>query len=507
MATEDNRRIAKNTIILYIRKIIGIFIAFYSSRVLLQALGVNDFGLYGLIGSIVALFSSLRGLFSSSIQRFINIAIGKNDDHAVNEIFSAGVKIHIYISIIFFIIVETSGIFIIPKLNIAQELIGTSQWVLQFSILSTITTIMTIPYDALIIAKERFDAYATFAIIESCLRLVIIFVLFATDSGRIIIYSALVFLVSVLVRFLNMVYCKKQFGDITKYQRTKNNKLIKEMTKFAGWQFFGSTGYAISTSGLNFILNIFGGTVANAARAITYQVMNMVQQFMNDVNISFQPQIMGKYAKAEYGSFQQLLFICTKATFAICSLISFPIIVFAPVILQLWLINVPAYTVIFVRLIMLYLIIRSFHTTFDILYKTYGDLKYYQVTEFITLLINIPLAWILLKFDYPLYSVFISMIIVELFNLLFIAIIAKCKLGFDIKSYLHKIVYRTILCIIVIIALGYIVYNVCYVEANIWMISLYLILYFMVILITILGLLFTKNENQQFVKLLKSKRQ
>lgn len=501
MPSADNKRIAKNTLLLYIRKIIGIVIAFYSSRLLLQALGIDDFGLYGLIGSIVALFSSLRGLFSSAIQRFINIAKGKAEVGMENMIFCLGVKIHIYISIIFFVIVEIAGIILIPKLNIAPDLIPTAQWVLQFSILASIVTIMTVPYDALIIANERFNAYALFAIIESILRLGIIFLLFFSDANRIIFYSALIFAVSLLVRIMNMVYCKRNFGEVAKYHNVTNKDLFTNMTQFAWWQFFGSTGYAISTSGLNFILNIFGGTIANAARAIAYQVMNVVMQFMNDVNISFQPRAMIKFAENDYLGFQKLLFLCTKTTFSICSLLVFPIIFFTPTILKIWLTDVPEYAVVFIRLIMVYTIIRSLHCTFDILFKTTNKLKEYQICEFIILTLEIPLGWILLKYGYPLYTVFVSVCVLEIINLCIITIIAKYRLSFDIKEYFRDIILRTLICLFIISIVGYIIHLNWFDSESIISLILCGTIYVGVSLAVILLVLFTKNEFYQFIRL------
>ncbi len=453
--SDNNKRIAKNTLYLYIRKIIGIIIAFYSSRLLLQALGINDFGLYGLVGSIVALFSSLRSLFSSAIQRFINIAKGRDDGETIKRIFCIGVKIHFYISILFFIVVEIAGLILIPQLNIAPELIGSAQWVLQFSILATIVTIMTVPYDALIIANEKFNIYATFAIVESCLKFGIIFLLYTTSTYRVVLYSALLFVVSLLVRFLNMYYCLRTFGEVARYHNVKDKQLFKEMTKFAGWQLFGNTGYAISSSGLNFILNIFGGTIANAARTIAYQVMGIVTQFMNDISVSFQPRAMIKYAEEDYNGFQQLLIICSKATFVICVILSFPIIVFTPAILTVWLNEVPEYSIIFVRLIMVYLIIRSFHGTFDIIFKTSGILKPYQICDFTIMILNLPVSWCLLSIGFGTSSVFITMTVLEFINLIIIMIISRRITGFNLKLYITDILIPAIFSLSAISIIGW----------------------------------------------------
>lgn len=440
----SKKRIAKNTFYLYIRKIISLVIALYTSRLILEILGVTEFGIYGLVGSIVALFSALRGLFSTSIQRFINIAKGNSSGEDVGRIFSIGVKIHVLISIVFFIIAEIGGGILIPYLNIPNNAYIVTQWVLLFSVLATITTILTVPYDALIIANERFKAYSIISIIEYTLRLGVIFLLVLSPISKVVFYSILVFIVSLIVRIINAIYCKKQFGDEAKYRNVKDRRLFKDMTIFAGWQFFGNLGYTLTNNGINFIINIFGGVIVNAARTIAYQVMNAVSQFVSDINVSFQPQAMMLYANQKKNEFEELLILNSKATFAICYILSFPLMLLTKPVLNIWLNEVPEYTVGFVQAILLYLIIRSLHGPVDLLFKCDGQLKYYQLTEFFIMALNLPLSWICLKTRLPYISVFLVMSIMELINLVIILAIAKKQTYFNIKPYLKKVIAPSI---------------------------------------------------------------
>ena len=251
------KRIGLNTVFLIARKIITIVIAFYSTRLLLNRLGEDDFGLYGLVGSIIVLFGALRGLFSSSIQRFLNAAKGKDDTNEINEIFSLGLKIHGWIALIFIVIVEVGGIFLLPTLNIPKGSENDAFWVFQFAIFTTATTILTVPYDAIIIANERFLTYSVISIIESLLKLSIIWTLCFFKYDRIVIYAALYFGITVVVRFINSAYCQYTFKSMVKYTKTSNPVLLRKMTSFAGWQFLGNTGYALANSGLNIIINVF----------------------------------------------------------------------------------------------------------------------------------------------------------------------------------------------------------------------------------------------------------
>lgn len=504
-ASTDNKRIAKNTIYLYLRKIISIFLAFYAARLLLKALGVEDYGLYGLIGSVLAIFSSLRSLFSSSIQRYISIAKGSGENRKVQIIFSMGVKIHLWISVIFFILAEIGGFLIIPHLNISSSNIVPAHWIWQFSVLTTIVTIMTVPYDALIIANERFDAYALFAVIESILRFAIVLLLFLDDGSRVVLYAVLMFFVSLLVRLLNWYYCKKHFGDEAKYCRKIDKTVLKEMSAFAGWQFFGNMGYALQNSGSNIVLNLFGGTIANAARSIAYQVMGSVAQFIGDINVSFQPRTMMEFSKGNIIKFYQLLFLSAKTTFLICGILAFPIIMFTPSILSVWLNEVPDNSIPFIRWIMIYIMIRSLHSMFDLFFKTCGRLKKYQTWEFFCLLSNVPLSWFSLKIGFPLWSVFCIMSIVELINLISIAVIASQQCDFEIKRYLKCIVVRVIFAVSLLYAsyvfinflspeiqssFQTIVYSVC--SASIA---------FVIITLTV----FSRNELAAIIQLIKNK--
>ncbi len=441
---QDNRKIAINTLFLYLRKAISLVISLYTSRIVLEMLGVTEFGIYGLVGSIVAIFSVLRGLFASSIQRYININKGSDSGADVGKIFSIGLKIHLWISVCFFVVVEIAGWLLIPHLNIPTGNFNVAQWVLLFSVLSAVITILTVPYDALIIANERFKAYAVISLIEYVLRLGIVFLLVFSPFSRVVFYSILVFFVSLIVRAINTIYCRIKFGDDAKYRNVRDRGLFVEMTKFAGWQFFGNLGYTVTNNGVNFIINILGGVAVNAARTIAYQVMQSVQQFISDINVSFQPQSMMLFANHQKDDFLGLLILNSKTTISIAVILSFPILMLTSPILHLWLGLVPDYTVSFVQCILLYLMIRSVHGPIDLLFKCDGKLKRYQLTECLIMSANLPLTWLGLKLGLPYYSAFIIMGTVELINTVAILFIAKKQLRFDIAYYSKNVIWPSV---------------------------------------------------------------
>lgn len=449
-ANGNNKRILRNTILLYLREILTLVITLYSSRVLFQQLGVEDFGLYGLIGSILMLFNSLRVLFSTSIQRFINVEKGRGNNRDVSKIFSLGVIIHAYLSVVFFIIVEIAGIISIPYLNIPETSVVSAHWVLQFSILSAVVTIMTVPYDALIIANEKFDALAVLSIVESLLKLCIIYLLVFIPVDKVIVYSALMFAVSLAVRFANAVYCSRRFKDEARFVRVKDKTYLKEMTVFAGWQFFGNMGFSLMSTGLNFVLNIFGGVAVNAARTIAYQVLNAVQKFTGSINMSFQPQSIMSYSCGDIGKFNTLIAFNSKASVAVTSVLGFVIAVLSPSILKLWLDDVPCYAVTFVQSIFLYAILRSSQPSVSLVFKASGQIKKYNIIEFVIQALNIPVSCFFLSIGAPFYCIFIIMAVLEIIELPIIIYLAKWQLGFDAGSYLRKVFIRILilLCIL-----------------------------------------------------------
>lgn len=498
----NKKLILKNTLLLYVREIITLFVAFFSSRLLLEQIGVGDFGMYGLIGSILAMFSSLRGLFASSIQRFINIEKGAGNHEQMNRIFSMGVVIHAGLSIFFILVVEVVGLICIPALNIPQESVSAAYWVLQFSIFATAVTIMTVPYDALIIANEKFDAFAVFSIIEILLKLVIILLLVYSPFQKVIVYSFLMLVVAILIRSLNAIYCNRMFKEEAQFHWVKDTVYMKRMTVFAGWQFFGNLGFSLMNTGMNFVINLFGGVVVNAARAIAYQAMSAVNKFTGSVGVSFQPQSMMLYSQGAMSEYSKLMLMNTKISYAITSILGFVVVMMAPSLLRLWLGNVPEYTTEMVQAIFVYAIVRSLHGPIDILFKAAGQLKYYQLCEFILLSTNLPLSWLLLHWEYPYYSVFILMAVVEFVNLLAILLLANRLLNFNSVRYSLLILPRCLL----LLGVGSVIFVYFFPIINtgysVWGTICKSLMMFVIALIVLPLILFNKDEFLRVLRLM-----
>lgn len=440
-----NKRLAVNTVYLYLRKLLTIVIGLYTSRALLQLLGIDDLGLYGLVGSVVVLFASFRGLFSSSIQRFINFELGRGNTDRVNEIFSMGMKIQIFIALGFMLLAEIGGLIMIPDLNIPKEDVTAAYLILQFSILSSMVSVLTVPFDALIIAHEKFNAFAVISVVESLLKLAVVFLLYFNPFERVVYYAFLLFLVALTVRVINAIYCRRTFGGESRFRNVRNPALMKEMAGFAGWQFLGNFGFTASNAGVNFVLNLFGGVAINGVRTIALQAMSMIEGFVNDVNTSFRPQIVSSYSSGNVQRFSTLSVMSLKISYALTAMMGFVVLCLTEPLLQLWLGQVPAHAVAFVKAILLYAAIKCIHPTFDIMYKASGNIRFYQICEAVCLFMNIPLSWLVLHFGAPLYSVFFVMAAMEMVDLAIISMVSRTQLGVNINQSLAGFALRMLL--------------------------------------------------------------
>lgn len=477
-------------------------IAIYSSRVLLRYLGIEDFGLYGLIGSIIVIFTSLKSTFAASVQRFLNV--NKTDSKMQSRIFSMGMKIHLLMAVLFVILAEIAGMIFLPHLNIDIENLPVAYSILHFTILSASITIISVPYDALIISNEKFDAFAIVSIIDAILRLGAIFLLAFSPISRVVFYSILLLCIAAIYLMLVAFYCDRAFSQVSKFTFFKDSDLFKEMTSFAGWNFWGNLGYYFTSEGVNFILNIFGGIVANASRTIAYQVKNALQAFVSDVTVAFQPQSMMAFMNDKC-RFYNLQFLAAKIRFAVCVIIGFPVFVFAPEILQIWLGGQPEGAATFIRCIFLFIIVRCWHDAVDITFKSAARMKKYQLCEMFVMLFNLPVSWGLLFVGLPLYTVFVAMVIVELINLIVIMNLAKREVGFEMTDYIKRVIVPSIL-IICMLALVYISYSTFCMPLDDWfMVVLVCVACSFLALGLVLAILFNSTERESLFSIVKDK--
>lgn len=417
-SSSNNKRIAKNTLLLYFRMLFMMAVSLFTSRVVLNTLGVEDYGINNVVGGVVAMFSVLSGSMSSSISRFITFELGKGDKKRLKTVFSTGINIQLGMSLIILLVAEAAGVwFLNYKMNIPEERMYAANWVFQCSILTFILGLLSVPYNAAIIAHEKMSAFAYISIIEVTLKLIIVYLLTISPYDRLITYSILFMLVGVLIRLIYGYYCKRHFEECT-YHLVYDKAILKSMTSFAGWNFLGNGAYMLNTQGVNILMNMYFGVAVNAARGVATQVDAALKQFVNNFTTAVNPQITKSYAQGDLSNMHKL--VCRSAKFSAFLMMFFavPIILETDTILSLWLKNPPAYASVFLK----WIIISSFMDTVlanslvTSMFAT-GDIKKYQIIVTTVGCLVFPLSWLAFQLGfepqvgYMLYFVIYSILL------------------------------------------------------------------------------------------------
>lgn len=444
-AVVDNKRIAKNTILLYFRMIFLMLVSLYTSRVILKALGVEDYGIYNIVGGFVALLSFLNGAISASTSRYITFALGQNDETKLKKIISTCKLTHLIIASLVLVLGESVGIwFILNKLVIPETRMTAALWVYHCSIISTVVMIWSVPYNACIIAHEKMSAFAYISIYEAIMKLVIVFLLMTISLDRLILYALLLLGVQISVRIIYLWYCHHHFEE-SKAKTAYDKGLFKEIISFAGWNLWGNLAAALFTQGVNIVLNIFFGPVVNAARGIAVTVQSTVQQFASNFQTAINPQITKTYACSEYKAMHTLICRSSKFTFILLYALSLPIIIETPFILNLWLGQVPDYTVNFIRLMLAICVIDAMANPFMTAASATGKVKVYQLVIGSILLLIVPISYMVLKIGGVPESVFLVHWIVILVAFIIRLFFLRSMIGISIRFYLSNVVLPSLI--------------------------------------------------------------
>ncbi len=397
MPSENTRRIAKNTVMLYIRMLLIMAVTLYTSRVVLNVLGVEDFGIYNVVGGIVVMFSFLNGAMATSTQRFLSFSLGKNDQEQVARVFSMSMTTHISIALIVLLLAETFGLWIFYRyLNIPPERMGAAQWVYQLSVLTFCISIIRVPYNAGIIAYERMSFYAYISIVEVCLKLGMVILLQYLGSDKLILYALLMALTTGIVTFIYTLYWCKTFS-VCRYHYFWDKHLYKELISFSGWSLFGSAANVGVQQGINILLNVFFGVVTNAALGIANQVSSAVSQLVGNFQTAFNPALVKSYASGDYSYFVRLIFQTSRFSYFLLFIIALPLYLCMPFVLKVWLDIVPEYTVVFCRWMLVFVLIDAVSAPLWISVQAIGKIRSYQLLMSALIFLNIPLSWLLLR--------------------------------------------------------------------------------------------------------------
>lgn len=413
MISSSNKRIAKNTVMLYFRMLFILIVTLFTSRIVMNVLGVENYGIYNVVGGVVVLFTFLNVALSVSTSRYLTFELGKQNRDQLKKVFSAALTIHVAIAFIVFLLAETVGVwFVFHKLIIPTERMNAVFWVYQFSILYCVIGMTQVPYKALIIAHERMNVFAYVSIIDVLLKLSVAYLLkWITPFDILVFYAFLIFSSSVIVALIYWIYCKRQYEECT-YHWQWDKGLYWQLFNFSGWNFLSDFTWMMLTHGSNILLNLFFGPVVNAAQAIALQANAAVSNFVGNFRTAVNPQIIKLYANNEKAKMFSLVFQSGKYSYFILLILILPILLKTNFILKLWLKNVPEYAVVFVRLILIYTLVQVFNSSLLIVLQAVGRVKENALMAFcLVLLFLFPVTYVLFKFGYNPKYLYYMMII------------------------------------------------------------------------------------------------
>lgn len=421
MIDQDNssksKRIAKNTLVLYFRMLFLMAISLYTSRVILDALGVEDYGIYNVVGGFVSLFALISAALTSASSRFLNFEMGKADANRQKVVFSTSLTIQWALAIIVFVFAEIIGVWYVNNIMVLpQERLTAANWCFQFSVFNFCMNLITVPYNASIIAHERMKAFAFVSIYEGIAKLVISLLVYFEPFDRLVFYALMLLLVQFTVRYAYQLYCRKHFEECH-YKKVLDKPLLKKMLSYSVWHFVGNGSQVLKTSGVDLVLNSFFGPTVNAARGIAIQVNTAVTQFVSNFMIAMTPQITQSYAKGDIKYMLNLVCKGCRFSFYLLLILSLPIIFNIHYILNIWLKDVPYYAEIFSQLILIAAIISSISGPLMTAQNATGNVRNYQLIIGTILLFNLPLSYVALYYGFDAGSVFMIAIIIEIITL------------------------------------------------------------------------------------------
>lgn len=456
----NKKIIAKNSMFLYIRMLLIMVVTLYTSRVVLATLGIEDYGIYNAVGGIVAMMGFLNSSMANAVQRFLSFEMGKGNTNKVNTIFNVSLQAHIIIAAIVFIVMEIGGLwFLNYKMNIPSDRMLAANWVFQCSIFVSMFSILQVPYNALIIAKEQMSVYAYVSIIEAMLKLGIVYLLVLSGFDKLIAYSVFTMVVSIVIIMLYVIYCKNKFQEST-LRFIKDFRSLRDLTGFASWNVLGEIAWIFTGQGVNILLNIFFGPVVNAARGIAYQVEGAIMKFVQSFQVALNPQIIKTYAAVQHSQTISLVYLGTRFSYYLVLILSLPLYFEIDYILSVWLKEVPDMTADFCRLIMICSLVQTSSNLFATVAKAYGRIRNYQLIISFILMCNFPLSYLMLYWGYgPLSTVGIA-ILVQVVCLLARLLLMKNMIEYSICDFMRNVILPLFVVTIIASVMPYFICNI-----------------------------------------------
>jgi O-antigen/teichoic acid export membrane protein len=441
------KRVALNTGFLYGRMAVTVFISLYTTRLVLVALGAKDFGIFNVVGGIILMLGFLNASMASATQRFMSFAQGKGDLHKLKQIFNVSVLLHILIGIVLFFLLQITGYVLFNKvLNISHDRLDAAKLIYQFMVVSTLFTIVSVPYDAAINARENMLLFAILGIVESVLKLVIALFIMHQVGDKLIVYGLLMAVLSILLFGVRALYCQHKYAECKLAIRSNyDHHLMKEMTSFAGWSLMGSSTSMISNYGQGMVLNIFFGTVLNAAQGVANQVSGQLGAFSYTMLRALNPTIAKSEGAGERELMIKAALVGSKVSFFLLVLLILPALVEMPYILSIWLKTVPPFTVVFCQLLLARDLIEQMFLTLSTSISAVGNIRKYQISGSILTFFPLVVTFILFKNGFPPYSMYIVFIVYSILFALNVLYFSNKIFQLSYRSFFNEVLFRCVL--------------------------------------------------------------
>lgn len=456
----SNKRIAKNTIFLYMKMVISIVVNLYTMRVLWQVLGVDNYGIYSVVGGIVMMFAFLNYAMIATSQRFISYDLGKGDIEQLTKTFNISLKVHLFLAFIILVLTESVGLwFLNARMNIPDGRMIAANCVYQCSIVTFLISVISVPCYACIVAHEHMKEYGYFGVLEVILKLLIVLIVAVMPCDKLIAYAALVMTVALLMGIIYTLYCVRNFQEC-RLGRFKDRKQIKDMFSFAGWSFVGNVGFAVRDQGMNILINLFYNVAVNAAKGIAANVGSVIYGFSSNFTMAINPQITKRYAAGEHASMITLMYNGGKISMLLLSMVVIPVLVAAPEILKIWLVDVAPYTVGFLRLTLLTTLVDCVTSPITTTLQATGKIRKFQIVISVIQLSTLPISWVCLKLGGNPYVVMYVALIATAIAVLARLMILHEQVAFSYSTFVKEVYARTIPAILLSGGFAWWIYNI-----------------------------------------------
>lgn len=460
--SENNKRIAKNTVFLYVRMLLGLVISLFTARLILQALGVEDYGLNNVVGGVISLFAIVTGVLNSATSRFLTVELGKGNLIQMRNVYSNTMSLYSILALIIVVLEETVGLYLVNyTLSIPPERLFACNVLYQTIVLSSMFTLFLIPAGSLIIAFEKMNVYAYIGIGEIIAKCLVVYLVMISPLDKLISLACLNMLVIIALSVVKLVYCKKTFSNVFTYKLGWDKPLLRSMLGFSFWNLIGSAAYILRIQGVNILINVYFGAVVNAANAIAYQINSAVNGFVTNFSTAVNPQITKTCAAGQYEQMKSLIFRSGKFTYYLLMILCFPILFETEFVLHLWLgNNIPEFTVIMTRIVLVISMVETFTYSIGCAVNATGKVKYYQIVICSIMLLIFPITWIMFKMGMPPYYGLLVYLFTSITALLARFYFLEKILNISSWEYTKKVYSHTVLVSLVSIIFPFLVCNV-----------------------------------------------